>query len=99
MIKTQEIIDYLKKNKDFFKKKLNIQKIGIFGSFATNSQNIKSDIDVLVSFKKNTSEIFEKKQILREMIRNKFNLKVDIATEEYLKPYIKKDIIKETINV
>lgn len=99
MISTKEILNYLRENKDYFKSELGIEKIGIFGSFANNKQNVKSDIDIIVEFKKNTIQIFEKKQLLRKMVEDKFNIKVDIATEKYLKPYIKKEILEETINV
>jgi hypothetical protein len=61
MITTKEILDYLKQNKNFFQNELNIEKIGIFGSFATGLQNVNSDIDIIVSFKNDTREIFEKK--------------------------------------
>lgn len=52
MLKTDEIIRYLKLNKDFFENKYNIEKIAIFGSFAKGKQNEKSDIDLIYYLKK-----------------------------------------------
>jgi predicted nucleotidyltransferase len=47
MIQQNEIITYLKENKDLFQRQFNIIKIGIFGSFARNEQTENSDIDII----------------------------------------------------
>lgn len=97
---TQEkILDFLSKNKQEFKDIFNITKLGLFGSFANGSFNKNSDIDIIIEFKKDTDNIFEIKNKIKKIIQNKFNTEVDIAREKYLKPYIKKDILNQTIYV
>jgi len=57
-----DILKYLSDNKDIFEKKYNIIKIGIFGSYARNTYNEHSDIDLIVEFKPNTPNLFDKKK-------------------------------------
>ena len=78
-------------------KKYNLTKLGIFGSFARNEQSTDSDIDLIVEFKKGTNNIYEIKTELKQYFKEQFNRDVDIAREKYLKPRIKKEIIKETL--
>ncbi len=73
---------------------LNPRMIGIFGSFARNENNDKSDIDILVDFPKTVN--------LLDIIGAEFNLskrlksKVDIVTKQSvsprLAPHINKDL-------
>ncbi|MBI5730050.1 MAG: nucleotidyltransferase domain-containing protein, partial [Ignavibacteriales bacterium] len=42
----------LRKNKSYLQQKYFIDEIGIFGSYTRGEQNSKSDIDLLVSFRK-----------------------------------------------
>lgn len=43
----EEMIAYLKKNKEHFHKMFGVTRMGIFGSFARGEQNLSSDIDEL----------------------------------------------------
>ncbi|HJY64184.1 MAG TPA: nucleotidyltransferase domain-containing protein [Ignavibacteria bacterium] len=95
----QDILKYLSDNKDFFEKNFNIVKIGIFGSFAKDTNNAKSDIDLIIEFKPNTPNLFNKKQELRLLIKSIFGKDVDICREKYIKPYYKKVILSEAIYV
>jgi uncharacterized protein len=40
-----ELIVYLQNKKDLFREKFGVTRIGVFGSFAQDSQSISSDID------------------------------------------------------
>lgn len=91
------ILNFLKSNKKHLEERFNITKIGLFGSFALNEYNASSDIDLLVEFKKNTPDIFEKKQELRQLFKSKFNREVDICSIKYIKPYIKDYILSQAI--
>ena len=94
-----EILDFLALNKDYFREKFGIIKIGLFGSYARDEQVDGSDIDLIVEFKNNTPHLYDQKNELKDYIRSSFNINVDIAREKYLKPYFKKTILKETIYV
>ena len=72
-------------------KKLGVKKIVLFGSFAKNKQNKKSDVDILVSF----NEIsFDNYINLLYFLEKIFKRKVDLVIESDLKPelkYVKKE--------
>ncbi len=52
MITLSKAKNILKKNKSYLQKKYFIDEIGIFGSYSRGEQNRKSDIDLLVSYRK-----------------------------------------------
>ena len=86
----------LSQNKNYFRERFHIVKIGIFGSFARNDQNSTSDIDLIVEFKVNTQNLYDLKREIKQFIKKELNLDVDIAREKYIKPKYKKSILKET---
>jgi len=53
MTKT-EILSTLTDNKSFIKQKFEVDKIGLFGSYAKDKQTEESDIDIYVEFKHKT---------------------------------------------
>ena len=64
---TQDIIiNYLTEHKEQFKKDFGITKIGLFGSYARNEAKNDSDIDILIELKKDLTDIYEKKSLLKE---------------------------------
>ena len=68
-----------------------VKKIGLFGSFAKNKQNKKSDIDFLIEFKNVNSEKFF---ALLFLLEKTFNRKVDLVDIKNLRPelkYVKKE--------
>jgi len=99
MVSRKEILDFLSEKKDHFRDQYHIVKIGLFGSYARNEQTMLSDIDLVVEFEENTQNLYDLKRALKEYIREKLNIEVDIAREKYLKPRYKKSIIKETYYV
>ncbi|AHJ11900.1 nucleotidyltransferase family protein [Sulfurospirillum multivorans] len=92
------ILDYLAKNKEIFKEKYGVTKIGLFGSYVRNEQRDDSDIDIAV-------EMIEEKKTLRTFFGFKqevelaFGKKVDLGIESTLKPIAKEYILKEIIYV
>ena len=99
MLSKEEILEYLSENKELFKNKYNIIKLGLFGSFARGEQTEKSDIDIIIKMEDNTTEIFEKKQDIRELFQKKYNREVDICSEKYIKPVFRNFILNEVIYV
>lgn len=70
----------------------NIDTIGYFGSYAKGSQTEKSDIDILVSFKKPIGwEFFE----LQDLLEKELHIKVDLVTQNALKAQLKDQILSE----
>ncbi len=99
MIQRQEVLNYLSNNKEMFYKQFNIIKIGIFGSYALNEQTENSDIDIIIEMPRGTEDIFEKKQLLKDMLKTQFHREVDICRERAIKPLFKEMILKDTIYV
>jgi hypothetical protein len=91
----EKIIELIRKNKDNLKNTYNIEKIGIFGSFAKDNQNDSSDIDILVEFSEPIGyfKFIELEQFLEKVLGKK----VDLATKNSLKLSIKKEVLKDTI--
>lgn len=94
-----EILDFLSRNKQYFRDRYGIIKIGLFGSYARDDQVENSDIDLIVEFEKDTPNLYDRKRDLKRYIKENLNLNVDIAREKYIKPIYRKSILKEAIYV
>jgi len=92
-----QILTFLKQNKRLFRDRYHIIRIGLFGSYARGDQNIDSDIDLLVEFEENTQDLYDLKLQLKEFFQESMGIDIDICREKYIKPRIKKSILKETV--
>lgn len=99
MITRKEILDFLKEKEDYLKSTFNLTKLGLFGSYALNQQHEASDIDLIVEFKPNTSDLHYKKQQIRLFVGSHFGKKVDLCREKYIKPYFRETILNSAIYV
>lgn len=99
MLTTEQILTYLKEKKEIFFSEFRLTKIGLFGSYARNQGSEDSDIDIIVEFEDNTEDLYNLKHKLREDLSQKFNRKVDICREKFIKPYYKSNILKSAIYV
>ena len=75
-----------------------METIDIFGSYARNEASEKSDIDLLITYSTNSydhSTIYA----LKNYLRRKLGVKVDIISKEFLNPHIKDQVLKEAIPV
>jgi len=70
-----------------------VQKVGLFGSFVRDQQQVTSDIDILVSFNRDI-DLFEFLD-LRDFLQSRLETKVDLVMESALKPAIGKRILAE----
>ena len=97
-MKTKEqILIFLSQNKKLFRDKFHIVRIGLFGSYARGEQNPNSDIDLLVEFEENTQDLFDLKLQIKEFFQIQLGMDVDICREKYIKPRLRKSILKETL--
>lgn len=99
MIQKENILTFINDKKPELIKKYRLTKIGIFGSFARNEQGELSDIDLIVEFEKDTQNLYQLKQALKKLFQTQFNKEVDICREKYIKPYYKKQILRDAIFV
>jgi predicted nucleotidyltransferase len=88
----EDIKKVLIKNKRILKK-YKVNKIGIFGSFATGKMKKKSDVDLLVEFE-DMIDLFDFVH-LNDEIQQILKNRVDLVTPDTIKPYIKGKILKE----
>ena len=93
------ILEFIHQHNKYLKDHFHIRRIGIFGSFARNEQTAESDIDIIIELEENTQNIYELKKELRDFFKKEFGQDVDIAREKYLKPYVKNQIIAETVYI
>lgn len=99
MTTKEEILSYLKENKEKFSADYQLIKIGLFGSFARDEATEDSDIDLILEFQPNTQNLFEKKSKIKSFIKQKFNREVDLCREKFIKPYFKTQILESAIYV
>lgn len=90
----KEIEEKLKGLKPVLQEKFNVEKIGIFGSYARGEEAEGSDIDILVEFSKPIGwEFIDLKEYLEIILGRE----VDLVTTGALKPQIKEQILKEVV--
>lgn len=70
---------------DFLKRK-GATKVAVFGSYARDEENHKSDLDLIVEFPDDMS-LLKFVRIEREL-SEKIGIKIDLLTEEYISPYL-----------
>ena len=92
-----EILQKLKKHKKYFQDEFDVERIGLFGSYATGNQTNDSDIDIFVNFK----EIkFRKMARLWNFLENIYGIKIDLfQANKNSDSAIYKQIKSETIFV
>ncbi len=87
----EELIKHKEKLKSF-----GVQKIGLFGSFADNTQTEKSDIDFLVEFEEG-KKTFDNYMELKFFFEEIFQRKIDLVTPKSIKPFLKESILKTVL--
>ena len=92
-----EVLAYLRENKNRFKKEYGIKNMYLFGSVARGEDNEKSDIDLLVEFDYSKPMSLERFFGIIEELEKKFNKKIDLG--ETLKEIVYASAKKDFINV
>jgi len=94
---TNQIIDFLRTQKDFFEKEFRVKRIGIFGSYARGDIYENSDIDIVVELEK--PDLFYLIGI-KQVIEEAFGSKVDIVRfRENMNKGLKQRIERDAIYV
>ena len=92
MLNSDEIIKLINKNLKYINK-FGVKHIGLFGSYVKNKQKPKSDIDILVEFKKG-KKTFDNYMDLKFYLKDIFDCNVDLIVKEALKIELKPNILK-----
>lgn len=93
-LSSDEILEILRKNKSQIHNEFNTIDIGLFGSYAENSQKERSDIDILVSFKKGNKDLFNFIN-LKLYFEDLFGREVDLVNKDGIKPALRSTILKQ----
>ena len=95
MINKQFILKFLKENKQQLKENYDVKKIGLFGSFSREEENIDSDIDILVDMPSSFDKFFD----LKYFLEDNFKRNVDLGMKNSMRAFIKKRIEKDILYV
>ena len=95
----EEILNFLIANKSELLSKYHLSKIGLFGSFSRGEERKDSDVDIIFDFKDGVFDVYQIKSSLKKYLSSSFNRSIDLAREQYLKPYAKKQILRDAIYV
>ncbi len=93
MIKRNHILEIIEDNRHSLKR-LGVKRIGIFGSFARNTSQKNSDVDVLVEFQRG-KKTFDNYMDLKEFLEGLLKRKVDLVIRETIKSRLRPSILKD----
>ncbi|MCP4652063.1 MAG: nucleotidyltransferase family protein [Candidatus Omnitrophica bacterium] len=93
----KQIVAVISKNIEYLRDTYNVKVIGIFGSTVHGDYVSGSDVDILVELSQPVG--FFKFIELEDYLSKILGRKVDLVTKKALKPFIKKEVLKETVFV
>ena len=97
-MQTEEIKSRLAEQRTEIRKTFYVKKIGVFGSFVRDKQTRRSDVDILVEFKKGHKDFFNYMR-LKYYLEASLGRRVDLVIKEAVKPRLKERIFKEVVYV
>ncbi len=89
-----DAFNVLKEHENEIKKRFNVKRIGIFGSYARGEEKETSDVDVLVEF---AEPSFDNFMDLVFFLEDLFGKEVDLVTTGGLSPYIAPFVEEEVV--
>ncbi|NMF67464.1 nucleotidyltransferase family protein [Brasilonema octagenarum] len=102
----EEIKQILRQNKQLLQEHYHITQLGIFGSYARGEQTQESDVDVLIDYDRAPTlfKLVELRDYLSSAIcaersSEAIGMKVDIVTQNGLKPRIWERVLSEVVYV
>jgi len=91
-----DILNFLTSHKEKLQREFFVTKIGLFGSYAKDSANENSDIDIVIE---STKKDFFLREDLREYLESNLKRKVDIGYLDSIRAYYRDKIAKDIIYV
>jgi predicted nucleotidyltransferase len=89
----QDILEVLSEHRTQLRK-LNVKRLGLFGSFVREQPHDESDVDLLVEFEPG-QKTFDNFMNLAFLLEELLHCRVELLTPEALSPYIGPHILKE----
>ncbi|MGH8000847.1 MAG: nucleotidyltransferase family protein, partial [Brasilonema sp.] len=93
----EEIKQILRQSKPLLQEQYQITQLGIFGSYARGEQTQESDVDVLIDY--DQAPTLFKLVELRDYLSSAIGMKVDIVTQNGLKPRIRERVLSEVVYI
>jgi len=90
----EEILNFLRENKKFFKESFDVDNIILFGSYARDEATTESDIDILIESK---TKSFKKSYKLKVFLEENLKREVDVIYFDSVHPFIMRFIKEELI--
>jgi len=91
----EDVLRVLREAKSRFQDQLAIQRLGLFGSYASGTAGTASDVDVLVDFENVT---FDNYMNLKFYLEDSLGRKVDLVMSRNIKPRLKESILRGVID-
>jgi len=92
----EEIKKIIQQHREELGERFKVKKIAIFGSYTRSEQTKESDVDILVEFKEPVGLLFIH---LADFLEDILECKVDLITEDAIKPNRRKYIMEDLIYV
>ena len=92
----EEILSYLRDNKDLLYEQFGVTRIGIFGSFARGDQTPGSDLDIVVDIEAGKKDLHTFLN-LKRFLESKTARRIDLGLERSIKPAIKDKVLNQVI--
>jgi predicted nucleotidyltransferase len=92
----KEILQYLSRHKDEFRRDFTVTQIGLFGSFARDEANETSDIDLFVTMEPKLFKLIGLKEKIEADLRRPVDL---IRDHRHLRPVLREMIQKDILYV
>ena len=89
-----DVLNYLSKHFQEFHNKYNVEKIGLFGSYARDEATQDSDIDIFVQMHPKLLDMIAIKQLIEEDLHQKVDI---VRLRDKMNPYLKKRILRDGI--
>ncbi|MDP2893820.1 MAG: nucleotidyltransferase domain-containing protein [Sulfurimonas sp.] len=87
------ILNFLTTHKKEMQDTYALTKIGLFGSYAKDTANENSDIDIVVDMPSNFDAFFDLKDFLEKELRKNIDLGLEKSMRPFIKNAIKNDIL------
>ena len=98
MKRLEDIINLLRLNNSYIRKRFGVKEIGVFGSYVRGEEGEESDIDILVEFEEGF-KTFDNYMELKFYLEELLGIPVDLVSKTAIKPRLKSFILREVIYV